>query len=280
MLASKLCSTLQAACPQVLMARLAKPDCQARGWLLDGFPHTAAQAQELAAAGVVPDKVLLLTASHEVLLDRAKHRWAAGCSSPVHLRQPGQLRLHSRRANYSGPAPEPASQRCLPDHPATWLGFVLKSQPLHRPTLLAPRRRIDYLTRKVYHIAGPGARSEAIQPLGPDGKPDAQAAARLEVRHDDSQENVARRLKLWDEVRGSRGPGLPKRCNWARPTLLQLPLANRAAAAPVEPIMLKRCHRLPAERGGADGVLRGRVAARAGGLRAAVCDGGGGPRVH
>ena len=59
---------------QVLMARLAKPDCQARGWLLDGFPHTAAQAQELAAAGVVPDKVVLLTASHEVLLDRAKYR--------------------------------------------------------------------------------------------------------------------------------------------------------------------------------------------------------------
>jgi adenylate kinase family enzyme len=56
------------------MARLAKPDCQARGWLLDGFPHTAAQAQELAAAGVVPDKVVLLTASHEVLLDRAKYR--------------------------------------------------------------------------------------------------------------------------------------------------------------------------------------------------------------
>jgi hypothetical protein len=51
-------------------------------------------------------------------------------------------------------------------------------------------------------MAGPGARSEAIRPLGPDGRPDAQAAARLEVRHDDGPENVARRLQLWDEVRG------------------------------------------------------------------------------
>jgi hypothetical protein len=29
----------------LLAARLSEPDCQARGWLLDGFPHTAAQAR-------------------------------------------------------------------------------------------------------------------------------------------------------------------------------------------------------------------------------------------
>jgi hypothetical protein len=63
------------------MARLAQPDCQARGWLLDGFPHTACQAQALAAAGVVPDKVALLSASHEVLLDRVQYRWAPGAAA-------------------------------------------------------------------------------------------------------------------------------------------------------------------------------------------------------
>jgi adenylate kinase family enzyme len=29
----------------LLAARLSQPDCQSRGWLLDGFPHTAAQAR-------------------------------------------------------------------------------------------------------------------------------------------------------------------------------------------------------------------------------------------
>ncbi len=29
----------------LLAARLSEPDCQTRGWLLDGFPHTAAQAR-------------------------------------------------------------------------------------------------------------------------------------------------------------------------------------------------------------------------------------------
>lgn len=42
---------------EVLTQRLAEPDCVARGWLLDGFPHTAEQCEELGRRGISPDKV-------------------------------------------------------------------------------------------------------------------------------------------------------------------------------------------------------------------------------
>lgn len=41
----------------VLRKRLAELDCEARGWVLDGFPHTKGQCEELEALGIVPDKV-------------------------------------------------------------------------------------------------------------------------------------------------------------------------------------------------------------------------------
>lgn len=51
---------------------------------------------------------------------------------------------------------------------------------------------------KVYHLAEAGALSEAVRPLRPDGSVDTEVAARLSVRHDDSPQNVANRLALWD----------------------------------------------------------------------------------
>ena len=61
---------------QLLEQRLSAPDCQALGWLLDGFPHTKAQAARLAAAGIVPDKVVFLEAAHSMLMERV--RWVGG----------------------------------------------------------------------------------------------------------------------------------------------------------------------------------------------------------
>lgn len=51
---------------------------------------------------------------------------------------------------------------------------------------------------KVYHLAEAGALSEAVRPLKPDGSVDADVMAPLSVRHDDSLQNVANRLALWD----------------------------------------------------------------------------------
>merc|ERR1711988_1878168 len=41
---------------KLLSERLMKPDCIEKGWLLDRVPTTKGQAQELVAAGHVPDK--------------------------------------------------------------------------------------------------------------------------------------------------------------------------------------------------------------------------------
>ncbi|GAX74660.1 hypothetical protein CEUSTIGMA_g2108.t1 [Chlamydomonas eustigma] len=119
---------------QLLGERLQKPDCRANGWLLDGFPHTAPQTEALLELGIIPDKVIFLTATNEVLLDRTRHR------------------------------------------------------------------KIDYITNKVYHIPAKDAHAlcATIEPVGKDGKPDAEIMTRLHPRHDDSEENVKARLALWD----------------------------------------------------------------------------------
>ena len=54
-------------------------------------------------------------------------------------------------------------------------------------------------------MAESGAMSEAVRPVRPDGGCDAEVVARLAVRHDDSLENVANRLALWDrQVRDNK----------------------------------------------------------------------------
>lgn len=54
-------------------------------------------------------------------------------------------------------------------------------------------------------MAEAGALSEAVKPLKSDGAPDAEVTARLSVRHDDSPQNVANRLALWDSQVGQHG---------------------------------------------------------------------------
>lgn len=58
----------------VVKSRLAEPDCVSRGWLLDGFPRTEAQARALQAAGIVPDAVVYLDVPDEVLVERVVGR--------------------------------------------------------------------------------------------------------------------------------------------------------------------------------------------------------------
>ncbi|CAM9505678.1 unnamed protein product, partial [Heterosigma akashiwo] len=58
----------------MVQERLAQADCVANGWLLDGFPRTAAQAQALRDAGVAPTAFVLLDVPDRVLLERAMGR--------------------------------------------------------------------------------------------------------------------------------------------------------------------------------------------------------------
>lgn len=54
--------------------RLDSDDCRERGWLLDGFPRTKAQADALAAAGIEATAFVLLEVPSSILVDRVTGR--------------------------------------------------------------------------------------------------------------------------------------------------------------------------------------------------------------
>ena len=58
----------------LLQERLDQTDVKDRGWLLDGFPRTAVQADALDDAGVLPDSVLVLDVPDDVLIERVVGR--------------------------------------------------------------------------------------------------------------------------------------------------------------------------------------------------------------
>ncbi|KUF90701.1 hypothetical protein AM587_10016303 [Phytophthora nicotianae] len=58
----------------VVLERLAQPDCESRGWLLDGFPRTSTQAQALLAAGFCPDAMIALDVPDDEVVRRIAGR--------------------------------------------------------------------------------------------------------------------------------------------------------------------------------------------------------------
>jgi adenylate kinase len=58
----------------LVVDRLAQDDCKANGFLLDGFPRTAAQAEALKEAGVEIDAFILMDVPAEVLVERVEGR--------------------------------------------------------------------------------------------------------------------------------------------------------------------------------------------------------------
>lgn len=54
--------------------RLDQEDCRTRGWLLDGFPRTQAQARALDEAGITADCFIFLNVPDEVLVERVVGR--------------------------------------------------------------------------------------------------------------------------------------------------------------------------------------------------------------
>lgn len=58
----------------VVKDRLNEEDCRTKGWLLDGFPRTKAQADALAECGVTADCFIFLDVPDEVLVERVVGR--------------------------------------------------------------------------------------------------------------------------------------------------------------------------------------------------------------
>ena len=66
----------------IVKERLAKPDVE-KGFILDGFPRTTAQAEALTASGVKIDKVLSLEIADEKIVERlSARRECSHCGAP------------------------------------------------------------------------------------------------------------------------------------------------------------------------------------------------------
>jgi len=48
---------------EMVKGRLAMKDCEQKGWLLDGYPRSASQAQAIEKEGIRPDVFLLIDVS-------------------------------------------------------------------------------------------------------------------------------------------------------------------------------------------------------------------------
>eukprot|EP01025_Chloroclados_australasicus_P037188 TRINITY_DN3788_c0_g1_i2.p2 TRINITY_DN3788_c0_g1~~TRINITY_DN3788_c0_g1_i2.p2 ORF type:complete len:231 (-),score=39.16 TRINITY_DN3788_c0_g1_i2:172-864(-) len=59
---------------EMVVTRLQQKEVQQKGFLLDGFPRTAVQAEALQAKGIVPDVCLLIEVPEEVLVERVVGR--------------------------------------------------------------------------------------------------------------------------------------------------------------------------------------------------------------
>lgn len=71
---------------EIVKQRLAQPDCE-KGFILDGFPRTTAQAEALDAAGVQIDKVLLIDVPDEVIVERlSSRRECSKCGAPYNIK--------------------------------------------------------------------------------------------------------------------------------------------------------------------------------------------------
>lgn len=70
---------------KLVKERLQKPDCE-KGFILDGFPRTTAQAEALTNSGVKIDKVLSLEVDDDVIVERlSSRRECRDCGAPYNV---------------------------------------------------------------------------------------------------------------------------------------------------------------------------------------------------
>lgn len=70
---------------RLLIKRLAEPDCK-KGYILDGFPRNATQAEHLAELGIHLDRAVLLDVSDETIIARLEgRRECPNCRATYHI---------------------------------------------------------------------------------------------------------------------------------------------------------------------------------------------------
>ena len=55
---------------ELVKNRINQPDCQRRGYLLDGFPRTKSQAMAMSSMGIRPETIIYIDVPDEILIER------------------------------------------------------------------------------------------------------------------------------------------------------------------------------------------------------------------
>lgn len=86
---------------ELVIDRVTRDDCSERGWLLDGFPRTQAQALALDKAAVVADAVVCLDVEDDVLVERVVGRRMDPVTGDIY------------HADFNPPPPGDVADRCV-----------------------------------------------------------------------------------------------------------------------------------------------------------------------
>lgn len=119
----------------LVLERVTRPDAAARGWLLDGFPRTSAQARALDAAGVLPDAVVCLDVEDEKLVERVVGRRLDPVSGEIY------------HVDFNPPPPGEVADRCVRRGDDTEEKARARLDAFHKNTEAIERQYKDVVTR-------------------------------------------------------------------------------------------------------------------------------------
>lgn len=91
--------------------RLRQTDCMQKGWVLDGFPNTVAQAEYLRKAHLWPSRVVHLSVSESVCLQRLALRRVDPVTGEFYYGNPPTAAIRQRLVQASSDKPEHVSER-------------------------------------------------------------------------------------------------------------------------------------------------------------------------
>merc|ERR1711871_1249036 len=99
--------------------RMSQPDCAAKGWLLDGFPHTGAQAEAMKASGIHAEYFVLLDVPEEALVERVTGRRLAPQTGKIYhmkFKPPPNKKVAARLTQQSDDTEEKVKTRVASFH--------------------------------------------------------------------------------------------------------------------------------------------------------------------
>ena len=159
----------------IIVARLAEADCVEKGWLLDGFPRTLAQAESLAAAGMTPDAFILLDVPDEILVERVVGRRSdpeTGIIYHVKFKPPPNDEIANRLTQRADDTEEAIKTRVKNFHDnvdailGAYTDCMLRLDGNRDPNLIWAQLRANipkmYKKEAVFVLGGPGSGREGL----------------------------------------------------------------------------------------------------------------------